>query len=73
MVFFRPPEESRTVRLLADGIMEVEDGLNNKTAEQAGGYYIVDVASMDEALEWAKKGRFIVGSNEVRQLVDIDI
>ena len=33
-----------------------------------GGFYIIEAESMDEAIEWAKKGRFRPGPNEVRQL-----
>ena len=33
----------------------VADGPYVDTKEQLGGYYLIDVASMDEALEWAAK------------------
>ena len=30
-----------------------------------GGYYLIDVASMEAALEWAKRCRFVTGTNWV--------
>jgi hypothetical protein len=48
----------------------VTDGPFAETKEQLGGYYLIEVESMDEALEWAAKlpsARY--GSIEVRPLV----
>ena len=36
--------------------------------EQVGGYYIIEADTLDEAVEWARRGRWLVGSNEVRQI-----
>ena len=33
----------------------VLDGPYTETQEQLGGFYIIDVPSLDEAIEWAKK------------------
>ncbi|MCH7868534.1 MAG: hypothetical protein IH881_12640 [Myxococcales bacterium] len=38
--------------------------------EPTGGFYIIEVESMNEAVEWAKRGRFRPGANEVRELRD---
>ncbi len=56
-----------------DGQLQVTDGLNANLTESAGGFYIIDVESEHEAIEWAKKGRFMAGSNEVRQLAEFEI
>jgi hypothetical protein len=37
------------------GELKVHDGPYADTREQLGGYYIIEAASMDEAIEWAKK------------------
>lgn len=70
LVFFAPVEQAKTVRLYADGKMDVHDGPFRAGHEQPGGYFIVEVASVDEAVAWARRGRFLTGSNEVRQIVE---
>ena len=62
----RPGREGKTVRLLGDGTLVVTDGPFVETKESVGGYYIIDCAGMDEALEWAKRLRFMPGCIEVR-------
>jgi hypothetical protein len=37
------------------GEMKVFDGPYAETREQFGGYFIIDVASMDEAIKWATR------------------
>ena len=69
IVFFRPQSEAKTIRMHADGRLEVTDGPSIPSSEQAGGYYLIEAKSADEAVEWAKKGRFMTGSNEVRQIL----
>jgi hypothetical protein len=64
----RPSGEARTVRLHADGAFSVTNGPMTPTKEPMGGFYIIEAESMAEALEWAKKGRFRAGGNEVREL-----
>ena len=63
-----PSDEARTIRRHADGGFSVTIGTMTPTKEPLGGFYIIEAASMDEAIEWAKKGRFRPGPNEVRQL-----
>jgi hypothetical protein len=70
MVFFGPPGDVRTVRLLADGQFRVDENPYMQGIERPGGYFIVDVASLDEAVEWGRRGRFMPGSCEVRQIVE---
>jgi len=58
-----------TVRL-RDGKRQVQDGPFADTKEQLGGYYIVDVPNLDQALEWAARCPAAVnGSVEVRPLI----
>ena len=66
----RPSDEARTVRLRADGTFDVSSGTMTPTKEPLGGFYIIEADSMEEAIEWAKQGRFRPGPNEVRQLRD---
>ncbi len=68
LVFMAPPDQRKTVRKHESGDLEVVSGPAISSREQVGGYYIIDADSMDEAVEWAKKGRWLVGSNEVRQI-----
>jgi hypothetical protein len=49
-----PIETATTVRVRNDETLTT-DGPFAETKEQLGGYYIVDVGSIDEALEWAAK------------------
>ena len=60
------PDTATTIRV-RDGETLTTDGPFAETKEQLGGYYLVDVESLDEALEWAAKipsARY--GSIEVR-------
>jgi len=68
MIFLSPPEQRRTVRKEPDGQMVVSEGPAIAGPEQVGGYYIIEADSIDDAVVWAEKGRWLVGSNEVRQI-----
>ncbi len=65
-------DQATTVRQ-ADGKILATDGPFAETKEQLGGYYIVECANLDEAIEAA--GRLPVGprdgSVEVRPLIDM--
>ncbi len=69
MVFFGNPDDARTVHLDRDGNLEVGDGTLLDGDEFVGGYFIINVDSKEEALDWAKQTRWLVGTNEVRQIV----
>ena len=73
LVFFHPHQEAKTILMNHERELEVTDGLRDTSSEQPGGYYIVDVESEEEAIEWARKGRFMVGSNEIRQIADFNM
>ena len=64
----RPTSDATTVRV-RDGETMTVDGPFAETAEQMGGYYLVECANLDEAIDVAAKipgARF--GSIEVRPL-----
>jgi hypothetical protein len=50
----QPSATSRTLRI-DDGERVVTDGPFAETKEQLGGFYVIDCASIDEALDWAAK------------------
>ena len=50
----QPTASATTVRV-QDGKVLVTDGPFAETKEQLAGYYILDCADLDEALEWAAK------------------
>jgi len=67
-----PTQTATTVRVRNDETLTT-DGPFAETKEQLGGYYIVDVGSLDEALEWAAKIPGAKhGSVEVRPVMVFD-
>lgn len=50
----RPTAATRSVRV-RDKKAVVLDGPYSETQEQLGGFYIIEAATDDEAVEWAKK------------------
>ena len=65
----QPPHTSTTVRLRA-GKRQVQDGPFADTHEHLGGCFIVEVPSLDEALEWAARAPCAsTGSTEVRPVL----
>ena len=65
LVFCGPVDSRITVRKHVSGDIEVSDGPALTTSEHVGGYYLIDAETRDEAVEWARRGRWLVGSNEV--------
>src|ERR1041385_357082 len=51
-----PPANAKTLRKQPDGKVLVTDGPYTETKEHMGGFWILEVANLDEALAWAKKG-----------------
>jgi hypothetical protein len=65
----QPPETATTVRI-QDGRRTVEDGPFADTKEQLGGYFVIEVADLDEALVWAERcPSAAYASVEVRPLI----
>jgi hypothetical protein len=65
-----PAAEARTVTRRRDGKLVVRDGPFAETKEVVGGYYVIEAESLADAVEWAERGRFIAGSNEVRAILE---
>jgi len=62
----QPPPLATTVRL-RDGKRQVQDGPFADTKEQLGGYYVIEVPGLDQALDWAARCPSVSsGSVEVR-------
>ena len=58
-----------TVRVRGENVT-ITDGPFAETTEQLGGYYLIDVDDLDQAIEWAKKcPGAIAGSMEVRPVM----
>ncbi|MDZ4767044.1 MAG: YciI family protein [Chloroflexota bacterium] len=67
-----PAPMATTVRV-RDSKTLLTDGPFAETKEVLGGFYIVDCASLDEAVEWAAKlPASWTGSVEVRPLIELD-
>jgi hypothetical protein len=65
-----PTSTATTVRLRG-GELITTDGPFAETKEQLGGFYLVDCANLDEAIQWAAKiPHASQGSIEIRPLVD---
>ena len=54
------------------GQPSLTDGPFAETKEQLGGFYEIDVANLDEALEWAKKIPARGGAVEVRPVMEFE-
>jgi hypothetical protein len=50
----RPTDTATTVRVREREVLTT-DGPFAETKEQFGGYYLIDVANLDEAIQWAAK------------------
>ena len=67
-----PTQTATTVRV-REGDRDVTDGPFAETKEQLGGFYVLDVKDLDEAIEWAAKipgSQF--GSVEIRPVLVYD-
>jgi hypothetical protein len=68
----QPTYTATSVRV-RDGERLLTDGPFAETTEQLGGYYIVEVADADGAIEWAAKiPGAQTGTVEVRPVMDYD-
>ncbi len=65
----QPPDLSTTLRI-RNGQRQVQDGPIPDTKEHLGGYFVIDVPSLDVALEWAARSPSAsVGNVEVRPVM----
>jgi hypothetical protein len=51
----RPAREAKSLRAQPDGKVLMTDGPFLETKEHVGGFWILEAADMDEALEWGRK------------------
>ena len=70
MTFFTPSGDAKIVRRTQDWNLEVSDGPLLPGPEFVGGYFIMQADSMDDAVEFAKRGRYMFGANVIRELVE---
>jgi hypothetical protein len=68
----QPSTTATTVRGVGNGEPSVTDGPFAETKEQLGGFYLIDVDSLDDALEYAKRLPMQGGSVEVRPAMVLD-
>lgn len=61
----KPAATATTIRF-DHGTATLHDGPFAETHEELGGFYIIDVASLDDALEWARRIPVPKGAIEVR-------
>lgn len=67
----KPGFTGSTVRL-RDGRRDVHDGPYIDSKEELGGYYIIDVPDLDEALQWAARNPAAShGAVEVRPVISM--
>ncbi len=67
----KAPFTATTVRV-RDGERQVHDGPFADTKEMLGGYLVIDVESLDEALVWAARSPSShVGSTEIRPVLSL--
>lgn len=51
----RPPSSARSLRTQADGTVLVTEGLYLESNEYVGGFWVLEVADLEEALMWGRK------------------
>jgi hypothetical protein len=51
----RPARDARSVRAQPDGQVLITDGPYLETKEHVGGFWVLEAASLDEALAWGRK------------------
>ncbi|MES2460958.1 MAG: YciI family protein [Armatimonadota bacterium] len=67
-----PVSNAKTLRKQSDGRVSATDGPYIETKEHVGGLLILEAASLDEAVAWARKGVIAGGGQgavEVREIV----
>ena len=63
-----PEQTAKTVRRAVDGSTTVTDGPFAETKESIGGYYVIEAASLEEAIGWAERIPSYKSSVEVREV-----
>ena len=68
----RPSSHGARVQFDKDGNTTVVDGPFTETKELVSGYWVFEVSSREEAVEWLKKALFKDGEVEIRQVFEAD-
>jgi hypothetical protein len=64
------PRNAKTLRAQPDGKLLKTDGPYLETKEHIGGFWILEAADMNDALEWARKGAIACRATvELRELL----
>jgi len=63
-----PSTEAVSIRKGNNGSRIVTDGPFTETKEAAGGYYVIECASREEAVEWGKKLPLATWGVEIRRI-----
>ena len=50
-----PPDEAKSIRWRPGGEVSVGDGAYLRAGEHVGGFWVLEVADMNAALEWGRK------------------
>ena len=50
-----PIGSARSLRPLPDGAVQITQGSYLQTSEHVGGFWVLEAADLDEALEWGRK------------------
>ena len=67
-----PSATAKTIRIGSNGDRTTTDGPFAETKEVLGGFYLIEVESIDEALEWGNKIPARGGMVEVRPVMNYD-
>ena len=67
-----PSSKGARVRFEKDGSSTVVDGPFAETKELVAGFWILEVSSREEVIEWVRKAPFRDGEVEVRQVASAD-
>jgi hypothetical protein len=68
----QPTSTATTVRKDSSGSVTVTDGPFAETKEALGGYYLIEAADLDQAIEIAKQVPVYFGGVEVRPVMTFD-
>jgi hypothetical protein len=67
-----PSSKGARIRFEKDGSSTVIDGPFAETKELVAGFWILEVSSREEVIEWVKKAPFRDGEVEIRQVFSTD-
>jgi hypothetical protein len=67
-----PTSEAARIRFEADGRSTVIDGPFAETKELIAGYWLLQVSSREEVIEWVRKAPFRDGEVEIRRVAEAE-